>query len=173
MNYFDIFIVCLILLGSYRGFSKGLINELSSVFALILGVYGSLKFSDLTLTFVNINFAAQLESINDSYLKIFSFAFTFVIIIFSVSLLAKLLTKIAKVMFLGFVNKLLGGVFGGVKYVLIISFCLVFFENINSEFSVVDQTALEKLIFYNPTLEIGEYLLNIIDYSKNSINFFD
>ena len=65
MNYLDIFIVCLILLGSYRGFSKGLINELSSVFALILGVYGSLKFSDLTLTFVNINFAAQLESIND------------------------------------------------------------------------------------------------------------
>jgi membrane protein required for colicin V production len=101
LNYLDIFIVCLILLGSYRGFSKGLINELSSVFALILGVYGSLKFSDLTLTFVNINFAAQLESINDSYLKIFSFAFTFVIIIFSVSLLAKLLTKIAKVMFLG------------------------------------------------------------------------
>jgi hypothetical protein len=49
----------------------------------------------------------------------------------------------------------------------------VFFENINSEFSIVDQTALEKLIFYNPTLEIGEYLLNIIDYSKNSINFFD
>ena len=76
-------------------------------------------------------------------------------------------------MFLGFVNKLLGGVFGGVKYVFIISFCLVFFENINSEFSIVDQTALEKLIFYNPTLEIGEYLLNIIDYSKNSINFFD
>ena len=173
MNYLDIFIACLVLLGSYRGFSKGLINELSSVLAVILGVYGSLKFSDLTLTFININFTTQLESINDSYLKIFSFAFTFIIIIFSVSLLAKLLTKIAKVMFLGFVNKLLGGVFGGVKYVLIISFCLVFFENINSEFSIVDQTALERLIFYNPTLEIGEYLLNIIDYSKNSINFFD
>ena len=138
MNYLDIFIVCLILLGSYRGFSKGLINELSSVFALILGVYGSLKFSDLTLTFVNTNFTVQLESINDSYLKIFSFAFTFVIIIFSVSLLAKLLTKIAKVMFLGFVNKLLGGVVGGIKYVLIISFYLVFFENINSEFYIVD-----------------------------------
>ena len=70
MNYLDIFIACLVLLGSYRGFSKGLINELSSVLAVILGVYGSLKFSDLTLTFININFTTQLESINDSYLKI-------------------------------------------------------------------------------------------------------
>lgn len=173
MNYLDIFIACLVLLGSYRGFSKGLINELSSVLAVILGVYGSLKFSDLTLTFININFTTQLESINDSYLKIFSFAFTFIIIIFSVSLLAKLLTKMAKVMFLGFVNKLFGGIFGGFKYVLIASFCLVFFENLNSEFSIIDQTILEELIFYNPALEIGEYLLNLIDYSKNSINFFN
>jgi len=56
---------------------------------------------------------------------------------------------------------------------LIASFCLVFFENLNSEFSIIDQTILEELIFYNPALEIGEYLLNLIDYSKNSINFFN
>ena len=50
---------------------------------------------------------------------------------------------------------------------------IITFENLNSEFSIIDQTILEELIFYNPALEIGEYLLNLIDYSKNSINFFN
>ncbi|MDA9323800.1 hypothetical protein N9Q28_01075, partial [Flavobacteriaceae bacterium] len=48
LNYLDIFIVCLTALGFYRGYSKGLIIELTSILALILGAYGSLKFSGLT-----------------------------------------------------------------------------------------------------------------------------
>ena len=73
-------------LGFYRGYSKGLIIELTSILALILGAYGSLKFSGLTFDFINNTFPNQLESLEDSYIKIFSFAFTFIIILVSISI---------------------------------------------------------------------------------------
>jgi len=173
LNYLDIFIVCLIALGFYRGFSKGLIIELTSILALILGAYGSLKFSGLTFDFISTTFPNQLESIEQSYIKIFSFAFTFVVIIVSISVAGKALTKIAKILFLGFLNKLFGGLFGAIKYVLIVSFCFVFFENINSEFSFIDNENIESTFLYRPILNAGNQLLSFFNVSGNSINFFN
>tara|TARA_B100001059_G_scaffold172377_1_gene172548 strand:- start:951 stop:1538 length:588 start_codon:yes stop_codon:yes gene_type:complete len=173
LNYLDIFIVCLTALGFYRGFSKGLIIELTSILALILGAYGSLKFSGLTFDFISTTFPNQLESIEQSYIKIFSFAFTFVIIIVSISVAGKALTKIAKILFLGFLNKLFGGLFGAIKYVLIVSFCFVFFENINSEFSFIDNKNIESTFLYRPILNAGNQLLSFFNVSSNSINFFN
>ena len=173
LNYLDIFIVCLTALGFYRGFSKGLIIELTSIFALILGAYGSLKFSGLTFDFISTAFPNQLESIEQSYIKIFSFAFTFVIIIVSISVAGKALTKIAKILFLGFLNKLFGGLFGAIKYVLIVSFCFVFFENINSEFSFIDNENIESTFLYRPILNAGNQLLSFFNLSSSSINFFN
>ena len=89
-------------------------------------------------------FSSQLESIDESYLKIFSFAFTFIIIIISISLLARFLTKIIKILLLGWINKVFGGLFGSLKYLVLISFVVVFFDNINSEFSVVETKEVEK-----------------------------
>ena len=85
----------------------------------------------------------------------------------------KSLTKVAKILFLGFLNKLFGGLFGAIKYILIISFCFVFFENINSEFSFVDNKTIESTFLYNPILNVGNQLLNLFNLSSNSINFFN
>jgi len=160
-------------LGFYRGFSKGLIIELTSLLALILGAYGSLKFSGLTFDFINNTFPEQLESVEGSYIKIFSFAFTFIVILISVSITGKILTKIAKILFLGFLNKLFGGLFGAIKYILIVSFCIVFFENLNSEFSFIDNKIIESTFLYNPILNFGNQLLSFLNLSANSINFFN
>jgi membrane protein required for colicin V production len=173
LNYLDIFIVCLTALGFYRGYSKGLIIELTSILALILGAYGSLKFSGLTFDFINNTFPNQLESLEDSYIKIFSFAFTFIIILVSISITGKALTKIAKILFLGFLNKLFGGLFGVIKYLLIVSFCFVFFENINSEFSFIENEIIESTFLYRPILNLGDQLLSLFNLSSNSINFFN
>lgn len=173
MNYLDIFIVCLTALGFYRGFSKGLIIELTAILALIFGAYGSLKFSDLTFDFISNTFPNQLESVEEPYIKIFSFAFTFIVILVSISVAGKALTKIAKILFLGFLNKIFGGLFGAIKYVLIISFCFVFFENINSEFSFIDDKSIESTFLYRPILNVGDQLLNFFNLSSNSINFFN
>ena len=173
MNYLDIFIVCVLVFGFSRGFIKGLIMELSSLLAIVLGAYGSLKFSDLTLDWVSLNFSSQIENIDDNYLKIASFAFTFLIIIVFVSFIGKGLTRVVKMVSLGLINKTLGGLFGAIKYVLVLSFFFVFFENLNSTLFLIDESFFESTLLYEPIMEIGDLLLNFFNSNKESINFFN
>lgn len=173
MNYLDIFIVCVLVFGFSRGFIKGLIMELSSLLAIVLGAYGSLKFSDLTLNWVSLNFSSQIENIDDNYLKIASFAFTFLIIIVFVSFIGKGLTRVVKMVSLGLINKTLGGLFGAIKYVLVLSFFFVFFENLNSTLFLIDESFFESTLLYEPIMEIGDLLLNFFNSNKESINFFN
>ena len=51
-----------------------------------------------------------------------------ILIIVLISVIGKGLTKVLKMVFLGFVNKVLGGVFGALKFTLMLSLCFVFFE---------------------------------------------
>ena len=132
MNYLDIFTACLLVFGFIRGYSKGLIIELSSIIALILGIYGSIKFSDFTYSFFLKNFPKLIESIDENYLKMASFVFTFLLIIVLISIIGKLITKLLKMVFLGFINKILGGFFGSFKFALLLSLCMVFFESLNT-----------------------------------------
>jgi len=173
LNYLDIFIVCLLVFGFTRGYLKGLVMELSSIIALLLGVYGSIKFSDFTLTFISNRSPEIIEGVDENYLKIASFAFTFLLIIVLISLVGKALTKILKMVFLGFINKILGGLFGVIKFVLILSVCCVFFQNINSTLFLVDDSFAESSFLYNQIIDLGNWLLSILNSNKESINFFN
>ena len=83
--------------------------------------------------------------------------------------MARFLTKIIKILLLGWINKVLGGLFGSLKYLVLISFVVVFFDNINSEFSVVETKEVEKVMLFKPFLEVGNNLLKIVNY--DSIDF--
>ena len=110
MNTFDIIIAALLLFGFIRGLFKGLFVEVASLIALIAGVYGAIHFS----YFVG-NFLADRVSWEEKYITIVSFAITFAIIVLTIGLLGKLLTKIADFASLGLLNKILGGGFGALK----------------------------------------------------------
>ena len=61
MNLFDLISIGLIAYGSFRGFSKGLIVEISSLLAIFLGFSIAINFDDLISNFLynsfNINFS--------------------------------------------------------------------------------------------------------------------
>ena len=173
MNYLDIFITCVLVFGFSRGYLKGLVMELSSIIALLLGVYGSIKFSDFTLTFISNRSPEIIESVDENYLKIASFVFTFLLIIVLISLVGKALTKILKMVFLGFLNKMLGGVFGVIKFALILSICFIFFENINSTLFLVNDSFADSSFFYDQIIDLGNRLLDVFNSNKASINFFN
>lgn len=147
--------------------------ELSSIIALILGVYGSIKFSDFTFLFFSKNFPELIDGLNENYLKIASFVFTFLLIIVLISIIAKGLTKVLKMVFLGFVNKVLGGFFGVFKFALILSLCFVFFENLNSSISLYESSDLDSSFFYGTIKDIGVRLVSFFNSNKESINFFN
>ncbi len=157
MNIVDIIIVTFLLFGFVRGVLKGLLVEVASLVALVVGVYGAIHFS----YFVGDWLKASV-SWSEKYISLAAFAITFIIIVLSISLLGKILTKVAGVVALGILNKLLGGVFGMLKIGVILSVVFMLFEKINNTLPLVSKEKIETSIFYSPIAKIAPTIFPII-----------
>lgn len=145
MNQLDIILIIPLLWGAVMGFKKGLVLELASLVGLIFGIYGAIKFSDYTADKL-----IQYVDITQQWLGLISFLVTFVAIVFGIFLLARILNKALKLVALGTVNRILGLVFGTLKFALIISTALYFFENINRKFEFVEKDFAQESLLYEP-----------------------
>lgn len=149
MNVFDIVIAALLVFAFVRGLMKGFFIEVASLIALVGGVWGAIHFS---------HFAGDLleERVDweENYIALTAFAITFVAIVIGVSLLGRMLTKMADLAALGLINKIFGGVFALLKSVVILSVIFVFFSKINTTFPFIGEETLEKSILYQPVKDI-------------------
>lgn len=150
MNIFDIIIAVLLLFGFVRGILKGLFVEVASLVALITGVYGAMHFS----YFIS-DWLASSVSWDEKYISLTAFAGTFIVIIIVISLLGKVLTKVADFASLGILNKILGGVFGALKIGLILSVAFIFFGKMNDTIPFVTKENLAESILYSPVKKIA------------------
>src|SRR5690606_41924175 len=105
---------------------------LASFISLLAGIFVAIKFSSFTAGFLRDSLSKEWE-----HIEIIAFAITFVAVVIGITLLAKIFTKIADFSGLGWINKILGGVFGLLKIVLILSVFLHFFEKINENNALV------------------------------------
>ncbi len=145
MSKIDIILAIPLLWGAFIGFKKGLILELASLVGLILGIYGAIKFSDFTAQKLT-----EHVEVSTEWLGLISFLLTFILIVFAVFLMAKALDKALKIIALGLVNRLLGLLFGLLKYALIVSTLLYIFENMNQKFEFVEDGFSEESLLYKP-----------------------
>jgi len=157
MTILDIILVALLSFGLVRGFLKGFFVEVASLIALIAGVYGAIHFSyyvaDLLMDHVEWN---------EKTTNVTAFAITFIIIVLVVALAGKALTKLANFAALGFLNKLLGGIFGLLKIGLILSILLIIFEKMNNTITFVDEEHTKDSILYKPVKSLAPLLFPII-----------
>jgi len=143
MNILDVILIFPIIWFAYNGFRKGLIIELSTLFALIMGIYISLYFSDITAEFLKNSLHVKTK-----YLNLISFITTFVLIIIAVNLLGKLISKLIDMAALGFINKSAGGVFGVFKAVIFLSFIIFIIEKVDKKKVILDNEFTKTSLFY-------------------------
>ncbi|WP_299550713.1 CvpA family protein [Seonamhaeicola sp.] len=145
MGVIDIVLGALILFGLIRGLMKGLFVEVASLVALVAGVYGAIHFSNFAADFL-------MDKVDweQKYINIVAFAITFVVIVLTIALAGKALTKIADFAALGFINKLLGGVFGALKIAVILSVILIVFDKFNKTIPFAEEDDLNASVLYYP-----------------------
>ncbi|NAS31124.1 CvpA family protein [Flavobacteriaceae bacterium R38] len=161
MNFIDIILGGLILFGLVRGFLKGLFLEIASLVALILGIYGAIHFS----YFVG-DYLTEHLSWSERYIKLAAFLITFIIIIIVVTWAGKLLTKIADLAALGILNKILGGLFGGLKIAIILGAVLIFFDRTNNTIGFIDEETTDTSILYHPVRDLGAFVFSLVLQNK-------
>lgn len=166
MNWIDAAIVIILILAMVNGFINGLVKEVASLAALILGIWGAIKFSAFT--------AAKLYDYFDmtgQYVGIIAFLITFGIIVVIIHFIGILAGKLLDAIALGFVNRLLGIVFGLLKTVLIMSVFFVVLNVIDSKRPFLPREKIEASIFYNPISDIAPVIFPIIGEGNFSKSF--
>ena len=147
MEFIDIIIGGFLLYGFLRGIWNGLFVELASFLSLLVGIWAALKFSN------TLNLMLQsIVSWSPKTIMVVSFALTFILVFIAITMLAKVFTTLFSFAGLGIFNKILGGVFGIFKMVLIVGVSLGIFEKVNFANHFAEKETLEKSLFYFPVL---------------------
>jgi len=139
------------------GFIHGLVKEVASLAALILGIWGAIKFSGFT--------AEKLYDYFDmtgQYVGIIAFLVTFGLIVVIIHFIGILADKLIQAIALGFVNRLLGMVFGLLKSVLIMSVFFVILNAIDTRKPFLPRQTIEESIFFSPISDIAPSVFPII-----------
>ncbi len=157
MNWIDFVIIVLLVFGLARGFTDGFVKELASLLALILGIWGAIKFSAFT--------AAKLYDYFDMtgrYVGIIAFLITFIIIVIIIHFIGIAVDRFVDTISLGFLNRLLGLVFGVFKTALILSVIFVVFNAIDAKHHFLPRETIAQSKFYNPIADIAPMIFPII-----------
>jgi len=160
MNYIDIVLILPLLWGIWKGFSKGLIIEITTLVALVLGVWGGIHFSDYMAEVLSSNF-----EFDEQYLPMISFALTFLLILALVFALGKLVERMIGLVALGLVNKIAGGAFGLAKFGLIISILLVLINSYDERLHFIPKEVKEGSLLYQP---MTNFALTVVPALENS-----
>lgn len=160
MNTIDIIIIIPLLWGIWQGFSKGLILAVASLVALLLGIWGAIKFSSFTAGVL-----AENLDLHSEYNSMIAFSVTFIIIVVGIHLLAFALDKLFKAVALGLVMKISGAVFGLLKWGLIVSVLIALYGVINVDYKYTSKETLEKSLLYKPVSAIAPAIFTYLDFT--------
>ncbi|PIQ24640.1 MAG: colicin V production protein [Bacteroidetes bacterium CG18_big_fil_WC_8_21_14_2_50_41_14] len=153
INFLDIILVIPLLLFTYSGFKKGLIIEVATLAALILGLYFAFYFSEFATEILDNWF-----TIDPAYLAIIAFIVTFTVVMLLVIAIGKIIEKFMDLLLLGFFNKLTGAVFGLMKGALVISIVIFTINYFNESRTVLKKETCQQSTLYGPLESIAPTL---------------
>ena len=144
MILIDTILASVLIWGTIQGIRQGFFAALTSFIAYIIGIYLAIKFS-----YIVADTLATKVDWEPKTIEITAFGLTFVGVVILLFIVAKVFTKIADWAYLGWINRLLGGLFGLLKYTLILSVILNLFEKINFDNYFMSKQTQEESIFYH------------------------
>jgi membrane protein required for colicin V production len=145
MNILDIIMAIPILWLVYRGFSKGLILSVSSLVALVAGIYFSVHFSGWVATWLSVNM-----NWDSQYMNIIAFVITFIAVVVIIQLIGRLFSQVADWAALGMLNRIGGLLFGGLKAVLFLGILLFIVNSFDVNNKLITTKMRSGSFLYQP-----------------------
>lgn len=120
MKVIDIFLLLLILFGAYRGYKKGLLIEIITLFAFVIAVISGMKLSHSAISF----FSESSDKNSEKWLPFAVFLLIFILVFVGIFFLGKLLKNILDYSLLGDFDSWVGAVVGALKVAFAVSLLL-------------------------------------------------
>ena len=151
MTWLDILILLPLLIGLIRGLMKGLIVEISSIVAILLGFFGAKYWS---ATFAS--WLMQQFEWSETACIVVAYALLFAGITLALNIIARLLSKLFQKIQLGWLNRLLGGIFGTAKWGIVIVALVLCVHNLDKQLQFLRPELKEKSVVYTTLTPYAE-----------------
>lgn len=155
MNWLDWAVLVVFALAAFKGFQRGFIIELSSLLALLLGIWAGVRLSERV---------GQAIGLGEDSTAL-AFLVTFVAVLILVQLLARGLTKLIDIAQLGIPNKLAGIGFGVLRSAFTLSVMLNLLAGW-SEGSMPPERVREDSRIYDPLRAFAPFVIPALGESK-------
>ena len=151
MSWLDILILLPLLIGLVRGLMKGLIVEVSSIVAILLGFLGAKYWSAAFASWL-----MQQFDWSETACIVVAYALLFAGIALGLNIVARLLSKLFQKIQLGWLNRLLGGIFGTAKWGIVIVALVLCVHNLDKQFQFIQPELREKSVVYTTITPYAE-----------------
>ena len=162
MNYIDVLISISVLYGLFKGFTNGIVKEITNIISVCFAIYLGFHFSSTIEPYLQSNILSSYESI----VPLFAFLLVFLIIIIIIKSIGELIDRLTKLLALGLVSKVLGAIFGMIKLLIICSFA----HFIALNFGMIDKETQKNSILIKPLQEV--YYLAVPEINKQTNMFW-
>lgn len=162
MEQIDLLILLILLLGFVVGVIRGFIKQVLSVICLIAGIVLARTFApDLAGMF-------DREYSNIAYG--ISFAIIVILVVIAGVLLGKMLKTLLDSMDMGWLNRLLGGVVGVLKYLIIIGVVISLLEVFDADRKLLPKDMASKSRFYSLSKQSLTFLMPFYEEVSDMTN---
>src|ERR1700733_7553071 len=110
MNWIDLLISLPVISGVYKGYKRGVLSQAASLFIWVFGLYISKVLSPYTSRYIQ-----AFNLINLKYVDVISIIINFLLLIVVVYLGRKIMERLLGFFFINKINKIIGGLVGGIK----------------------------------------------------------
>ena len=160
MNILDIIILIPVAWFGFKGLKNGLIRELASIAALVLGVWATLRFSDYVATKLG----------NTMAIKAVAFVLTFFAVLVAVHFAGILVEKVVKLVIPGWLNNIFGLLFGAAKALLVVSVLLYFVTIVDFKEMLLKPEVKEKSLIYKYTEPIVPSIMQYVGKEEGAVD---
>lgn len=158
-NWLDIIILGLASGLAYKGYKTGLIQQATTIIAIMLGIYMAAEQYEIFANFIQQKFQLNLQLAN-----LISFGIIIIVVSIIVNYLGQLLEQMLNVLSLEVIDNLGGSVFGLIKAVLIIYILILLASKLATVFKLQGLQQMIKQSFLAPKfLELNPLLKEQID----------
>lgn len=143
MNWLDIVIICLAIIGFIKGYSDGFIRQVVTLVALITAIY----FCSKVAVYLR-EFLLKSEWFPEYSVTVISYILAFVLIVGIVTLAGGIIHKLLDVTPLNLLNHITGGIFAVVATVVLLSLTLNLLEGLDRHSFLISQETKIESRFY-------------------------
>lgn len=160
LNTFDIILLVPIAIGLFRGLVRGFIRELAAFLGVVGGIVFALLFGESVNLIIEEYYPDSIEK-----LRIVGYLAVFFLVVLLTNLIASILNRLIKAIALGPLNTLLGGVFGGAKWALILAALAYVVNFVQKTETILQNRTLDDSIVFQKLLLLADNILRFFGLS--------